>query len=196
MQKIQSLSIIVLTIIGITVWFLRSDYEWDKYDSFQEAIEKGIPYDIENVIHTERHDGITILLYTTLPNKKDFPFAEYEALGVAFFKGDDESGWENVGAHGWEHYENENFTIYDKHLIVDDRKGNNLHEFHVVFGELTNPNIAKVETKASAGSAGLTVFNPAKIVSHKGNRYYLKIGEETIVRGLSKEGEVIDRQGG
>ncbi|EDL66393.1 hypothetical protein [Bacillus sp. SG-1] len=196
MRRIKSLIIMALTLLGISVWLLFSDYEWGKYDSLQEAIEKGIPYDVENVIHTHHYDGITVLLYTTLPDKKDFPFADYEALAVAFFKGDDESGWENVGVHGWEHYENDNFTIYDQHLIVDDSEGNNLHKFHVVFGELTNPKIAKVETKASAGSAGLTVFNPAKIVSHKGNRYYLKIGEETIVRGLSENGEVIDRQGG
>ncbi|KKI91562.1 hypothetical protein WQ54_14320 [Bacillus sp. SA1-12] len=131
-------------------------------------------------------------MYTTEPDKEDFPYANYEALAVAFFKGNDRKGWENIGHHGWAHYDNENMTVYIEPLHVDKNNGDILHDFSVVFGEVNNAEIVKAETKSSEDKT----FEEAEIIIKHGKRYYFQIGRETIVRGLSESGEVIDRQGG
>ncbi|QOR64881.1 hypothetical protein IM538_13590 [Cytobacillus suaedae] len=131
-------------------------------------------------------------MYTTTPDKKELPLAEYEALAVAFFKGNDAVGWENIGHHGWTHYENDNMTIYHESLREYDNQGNEVHEFYVLFGEINNAEIVTVEAKTKEREA----FQEVEIITNKGKRFYFHIGEETIVRGISESGEVIDRQGG
>ncbi|SEQ36197.1 hypothetical protein SAMN05216232_2167 [Virgibacillus subterraneus] len=126
-------------------------------------------------------------MYTTNPNKGELPFANYDALAVAFFKGNNVKGWENIGHHGWTHYENDNMTVYIEPLREYDSKGNTLHEFYVVFGEISNAEIITVETKTKAEEK----FEEAEIITAQGNRYYFQIGRETIVRGLSESREVI-----
>jgi hypothetical protein len=192
MKKMLSIALIAATSVVLVISVIFSDFEIGKYDDFQEAIEKGIPYRVNDIIHTEQYDNVTIVLYTTDPNKEDFPFAEWEALAVAFFTGNEEEGWENIGNHGWKHYENDNMTIYVEPLRDYDRQGNRIHEFYVVYGEINNPEIAIIETKSKEEES----FEETDIIVHQGKRYYLKFGRETVVRGLSKSGDVIDRQGG
>ncbi|MFB1051457.1 hypothetical protein [Paraliobacillus sp. JSM ZJ581] len=83
-------------------------------------------------------------------------------------------------------------TVYTESFREHDNKGNVLRELYVVFGELNNAEIEKVETKTKQDKA----FEQADIIMNQGRQYYLPIGRETIVRGLSNTGEVIDRQGG
>jgi hypothetical protein len=192
MKKLISIALIVIISVVSIMWVSLSDFELGKYDNFQEAIEKGIPYEINNIIHSEQYDGVTIIMYTTEPDKEELPFANYEALAVAFFKGDDNGGWESIGGHGWTHYDNDNMTVYMEALRDHDNKGNVLHEFYVVFGEVNNAEIVKVETKTKNEKT----FEEAEIIVNQGKRYYFQIGREGIVRGLSESGEVIDRQGG
>jgi hypothetical protein len=192
MKNLISIALIVVISIVLIIWVGLSDFELGNYDNFQEAIQKGIPHEINNIIHIEQFDGVTIVMYTTEPDKDELPFANYEALAIAFFKGNDDRGWESIGGHGWKHYENENMTVYIKPLRDSDDKGNSLHELYVVFGEVSNAEIVKVETKIKQEKA----FEEAKIIMNQGKRYYIQIGRETIVRGLSESGEVIDRQGG
>ncbi|MGJ9459890.1 hypothetical protein [Oceanobacillus sp. CF4.6] len=192
MKRFLRIALAVIIFIVLIIGVKMSDFELGKYDDFQEAIEKGIPYEVNTIIHTEQYNGVTIVMYTTQPDKDELPFANYEALAVAFFKGNDDKGWENIGYHGWDHYENDNMTVYTESLREHDNKGNVLHEFYVVFGELNNAEIEKVETRTKQDKA----FEEAEIIMKQGRRYYLQIGRETIVRGLSKNGEVIDRQGG
>lgn len=130
-------------------------------------------------------------MYTTEPDKDKCPSANYDVLAVAFFKGSDEEGWVNIGHHGWTHYENENMTVYCEPLRDYDNSGKKLHEFYVVFGEVNNPKIVTVETKTKDGNS----FKEAEMITKKGNRYYFQIGNEPIVRGLSENGEVINKQG-
>lgn len=73
-----------------------------------------------------------------------------------------------------------------------DRQGNELHDSYVVFGEVHNPEIVKVETKGHFEES----FEEIEIIEHEGKRYYFRTDREPIVRGLSKSGEIIDRQGG
>lgn len=163
-----------------------------KYDNFQEAIQKGIPHEVKNIVHKDQFDDVTILLYTTDPDKEELPSADFEALAVAYFKGNDNEGWERIGHIGWTHYENENMTLYSESLHDYDNKGNTLHDFYVVFGEVNNAEIVTVETKSSEEES----FEEAEIIMNEGKRYYFQIGRESIVRGLSESGKVIDRQGG
>lgn len=194
MKKLISISLIVVLSVVLIYWVVFPDFEIGKYDDFQEAIEKGIPYKVNDIIHTEQYDNVTIVMYTTDPYKEKFPYANYEALALAFFKGSDKEGWENIGHHGWKHYENDNMTVYMEPLRKSDNKGNKLHEFYVVFGEVNNPEIVEIETKTKEEES----FEEAEIIQHQGKskRYYFKIGRESIVRGLSESGDVIDRQGG
>jgi hypothetical protein len=192
MKKLISIALIVVISVVLISWIGLSDFELGKYDNFQEAIEKGIPYEINNIIHTEQYDGVTIVMYTTEPDNDEMPFANYEALAVAFFKGNDDEGLESIGHHGWTHYENDNMTVYIEPLRDYDNKGNTLHEFYVVFGEVNNAEIVTVETKTKEEKS----FEEAEIIMNQGKRYYFQIGRETIVRGLSESGEVIDKQGG
>lgn len=184
--------IIGLISIAAVSWIIFSDVEWGKYDSFEEVLEKGIPYKVKNVIHTQNVDGVTVVMYTTEPDRERFPFADFDALAVAFLKGNDEDGWENIGPNGWEHYEHDNMTVYTKGVHSYDRQENVRHEFYVVFGEINNSEITKIETKTKQEET----FEPATIIMNEGKRYYFQVGPEDNVRGLSKDGKVIDRQGG
>jgi len=192
MRKLLIVGLVILAAIGLGSWFLTSDFEFGKFDDFEEALQKGIPHHINTIVHKETYDGVTIVMYTTFPDQKELSLADFEALAVAFFKGSDKEGWESIGQHGWSHYENDNMTLYSEALRDYDNKGNTLHDFHVVFGEINNPNIVTVETKALEEES----FKEAKIISSDGLRYYFQIGREMIVRGLSGSGEVLDRQGG
>ena len=194
MKRLISISLIAVLSVVLIYWVVFSDLEIGKYDDFQEAIEKGIPYNVNDIIHTEQYDNVTIVMYTTTPNKEDFPFAEWEALAVGFFTGNEEGGWENIGHHRWTHYENDNMTVYRESLREYDNKGNELHDFYVVFGEVNNPEIVEVETKTKEEKT----FEETEIIQHKGKskRYFFKVGSESNVRGLSESGDIIDRQGG
>lgn len=184
--------IIALLSIGATAWIALSGFELGKYDSFQEVLEKGVPYKVKEIIHTQNVDGITVVMYTTEPDRKKFPSADYDALTVVFLEGNDHDGWEEIGPNHWEHYENDNMTVYSSHLHNHDRQGNANHQFYVVFGEINNPQIAKIETKTKEEDQ----FDAATILAHEGNRYYFQVARGDIVRGLSRDGKVIDRQGG
>lgn len=104
---------------------------------------------------------MTVLMYMTEPDQEAFPFAEFDALAVALLAGNDEDGWENIGSNGWEHYENENMTVYSKRFHRYERQGRKMPGFDV-----------------------------------DGRRYYFQVGMELSVQGLSKNGKIIDRQGG
>lgn len=192
MRKLLIVGLVILAAIGLGSWALTSDFEFGKFDDFEEALQKGIPHQINHIVYKDNYEGVTIVMYTTFPDQMELPLADYEALAVAFFKGSDKEGWESIGHHGWSHYENDNMTLYSEALRDYDHQGNTLHDFYVVFGEINNPNIVTVETKTHEEET----FEEAKIISSNGLRYYFQIGREMIVRGLSGSGEVIDRQGG
>jgi hypothetical protein len=189
MNRLVKIALTVV-VISFIYWVTNSDLEVGKYDSFKEAFEKAIPYEVKGIVHREQYDDVTIVMCKAEPS--DLPHADFDVLTVAFFKGNDDEGWESIGGHSWEYYENSNMTVYDKHLHDADRKGNVLHEFHVMFGEVNNPEIVKVETTDMARAN----FKEARMIGYEGKWYYFQIGERTIVRGLSEDGEVVDQQGG
>lgn len=192
MKKTVFIPISIIILMGFFIKLILSDYEFGKYDSFKEAIEKGIPYKNKHIIHTVLHNHVTVVFYTTVPVLEDSSSVNYEVMSVAFFKGSNQKGWENIGHTGWTHYENKNMTVYNEHLYVSDDEGNLLHDFHVIFGEVHNGEIEKVDTTTEKEKE----FKPANMMIDQGKRYYYQIGDSHIVRGLSKDGKVIDRQGG
>lgn len=189
MKRKYVITVVALILISLSIWLINSDYEFGKYDSFDEAIEKGIPYEVKEIITIRKYDGVRVVFYTTVPDKKDYPFANYDSLAVAFFEGNDKNGWKNIGQNGWEHYENDNLTSYSQGVYVEDDQENVKHDFRVLFGEINNPEIEKVQTKTEVAQG----YRDAKIVTHNGLRYYYQFGEDTIVRGLSTNGDVIDQ---
>ncbi|MCA1064855.1 hypothetical protein QTG56_24925 (plasmid) [Rossellomorea sp. AcN35-11] len=186
---------IAIIFIAILFFMLNSNFELGKYGSLEEAIAKTVPYDVKDIIYTDVYEGVTIVLYSATPDQEEVPHLD-RVEGVAFYTGNDKEGWRNIGSHGWFHYENNNMTVYDDRLRHHDSQGKTIYEFHVVFGEINNPDIVKVETKAFSEVEGSDSFTPAKIINHSTGRFYFKVGEETTVRGLSENGEVIVRQGG
>ncbi|MFD0586404.1 hypothetical protein ACFQZE_00195 [Paenibacillus sp. GCM10027627] len=192
MKKRYGIAVVLIIAVISIGWLLLSDFELGNYDSFEEAVHKGIPYETKDVVHTQLVEGVTVVMYTTKPDRKSFPIADYDALGVSFFVGDEKKGWKNIGPSGWDHYENPNFTMYVKRLFDANQQGKVRHHFYVVYGEINNDEIAIMETKTNETDP----FKKATIISSEGKRYFLQIGEEFIIRGLSKEGIVIDQQGG
>ncbi|MFC4408814.1 hypothetical protein ACFOZY_00050 [Chungangia koreensis] len=189
MKKIGLTLLGLLILVGF-VLSMRMYQANDKYETLEEAIYEAIPYQVEDVIYSTEHDNITIVMYETIGNEQLFPGQKVEA--VAFFKGNDTDGWENVGFHGWTHYENEQFTVYSEPYRESDYAGNELHEFYVVFGKVNNPEITTIQTKDQNDEQ----FEDAKLILHNGNLYYFQVGRGVIVRGLNENGKVVDRQGG
>lgn len=189
MRKLISITLIAIVAI---IWIALSDLEFGKYDSFEEVLEKGIPYKVKNVIHTQNVDGITVVIYTTEPDHEELPFADYDALAAAFLEGNDDDGWENIGPSGWDHYDNANMTVYIKRIPDHDRQGNTRSQLYAVFGEINNQEIATIELISEDNK----VINGADIISKDAKRYYFQVGYERFVRGLSEDGDVIDRQAG
>jgi hypothetical protein len=191
MRKFLIMALMALVLVVVLLWVTLSDFEFGKYDTFEEVLEKGIPYKVKEVIHTHNVDGITVLMYTTEPKEEDLPFADYDALAVVFLEGNDHDGWENVGPNGWTHYENNNMTAYYENYRKHDNKGNLLIHIPVTFGEINNADIQRVETKAKNSEE----YNEVDIIEHYGMRYYFDIGYHKSVRGLSNNGKVIEQHG-
>ncbi len=189
-KSIIAFGVILLVVFGLYKLY-NSDFEFGKFDSFDEALEKGIPYSVGEVVYTEEVNGITVVMYLTEPDKKELPFANYPALAVAFFEGNDNTGWENVGPNGWTHYENKNFTLYHERLLQHDKNGIVLRKFYVVFGEVNNAEIVKVEVKDKSSEH----FDEARIITSLHGRYYFSVSSGDSVRALDKEGRIIDQQG-
>ncbi len=169
---------------------LSSKLEFGKYDSFEEALEKGLPTKTKEVIFIENVDNFTVVLYTIIvpeSSKEKLSNSNFDYIGVAFLKGNNVDGWEINVSNNWEHYDDRDLTVYTE--ISDfGRDRNGLNDLHVVFGEITNNKIIIIETISNTNNDKL---NTATIFNNKGKRYYFQVGEVSLVRGLSKEGNVI-----
>lgn len=92
MRKLLIVGLVILAAIGLGSWALTSDFEFGKFDDFEEALQKGIPHQINHIVYKDNYEGVTIVMYTTFPDRMELPLADYEALAVAFFKGSDKEG--------------------------------------------------------------------------------------------------------
>jgi hypothetical protein len=162
MRKIRSLNILALGI------FLLSACQSDSgYDTLEEAIQIGTPYKVKEVIHIEKTENLTIVLYTTKSEGEQFKFAPYDALTVAFFEGNNRTGWQYAGPNGWNHYKNDDMTVYYEEYRKHDNEGDVIKEVPVTFGRIYNPKIQRVETKAKNSNEFLEI----KIIEKNGVRF-------------------------
>lgn len=185
---VKILAISIITLIAFIV--LSSKLELGKYDSFEEALEKGLPTKTKEVIFTENVDNFTVVLYTIAVSesaKEKLSNSNFDFTCVAFLKGNDVDGWEIDVSNKLEHYDDKDMTVYT-HNSDFSRDGNGLNDMHVVFGEITNNKIMIIETITNTNN---DKFKVATIFINKGKRYYFQAGEVSLVRGVSKEGKVI-----
>lgn len=160
-----------------------------KYPTLKEAIMKEMPYKVNEVIDTKKINDVTIVLYTTKAKGKEVDHIKGPVLGVAFFEGNNEDGWEKVGPSGWEHYENDNYTIYHKPYTKYNKDGKLLIDIDVIYGEINNKVIQKIEI-ANENSKN---FKEVKMIQHGSTRYYLGVGYHPVIRAVGSNDEVINQ---
>jgi hypothetical protein len=158
------------------------------YSTLNEAIQKDTSYKVNNVLHIEKLEDISLVLYDTLPNQEEFPYLTKPVLGVAFFEESDEDGWKNIGPNGWQHQEDDYFTTYSDFFKKYDNEGNLIADLHVVFGEINNQEITKIVTLEQGDQKKA---RDAVVIETDYARYYLATGQITNMKGLSKKGEII-----
>lgn len=158
-----------------------------KYPTLEKAIAETIPFEVQEVLYKTKSDGMTIVFYTTKAEGKEVEHIKEPVLGVSFFEGNDEKGWKNDGPNGWEHAESETYSIYNENYTKYDEKGNVLKDIYVVFGEIINNDIDRIEIADQDSDH----YNKAKIIKKDGKRYYIGIGIRPQVRALNSNGEVI-----
>lgn len=152
-------------------------------------------YSVKDVIRVQKIDDVTVVLYTTEVDREQFPHINNDIPAVAFFEGNDQKGWKNVGPNGWTHYENDNMTVYTEHFRDHHQQGYILREILIIYGEIHNDEIVTIETKTNDKGD----YVESIIIPHQGKRYYFHWEKgpihTVIVRGLSNDGVVIDEQG-
>ncbi|MFX3673524.1 MAG: hypothetical protein ACE3JQ_03615 [Paenisporosarcina sp.] len=162
-----------------------------KYDTLDQAFEKQADYEVKEVVANVEVENVVAILYLTEPNAEDFPNIHEDVVAIEFYKNDD--GWEKVVNGTWSHYENDNLILHSERYLETYANGKKDKITRITFGEINNEEITKIEVSKDGEH-----FVPAEIVNntHLPKRYFYQIGEYPIVRGLSKTGEVIDRQVG
>lgn len=183
--------IVLLVTAGCLIVFSESEAD-RRYGSLEEAIEKGLPWDVKDVIHVREIEDVTAVLYAFETDNGQIPHADRDFLGVAFFEGGDREGWKPVGLAGGAQTRHGNMTVHFERLGEHYRSGNFKRSLYVAFGEINNREIVKVETRAQDEEA----FEEADIIEHEGRRFWFQEGPELIARGLSGDGTVIEQQGG
>jgi hypothetical protein len=161
-----------------------------KYPSLEKAIAETIPFDVQEVLYKTKSDGITIVLYNTKAEGKEVEHIKEPVLGVSFFEGNNEDGWKNDGPNGWEHAESETYSIYQENHTKYDDKGNVVKDLYVVFGEIKNQDIDRIEIADQESED----FKKAKIIKKDGKRYYIGVGFRPQVRALNANSEVIPQE--
>ncbi|SEN84691.1 hypothetical protein SAMN05192533_1234 [Mesobacillus persicus] len=160
------------------------------YKTLDEAIAKDLPYEVEDVLLVKEINGVSIVLYTTIPDQEEMPHIKGAVLARAYFKKNERGKWENTGGNGWEHQENNQFTVYHDYYTETDHNGTEVINIPTIIGEINNLEITRIETL----SLGEEEYKQATVVEKDGRRYYLAIGQINAVKGLSEDGKVVDFQ--
>lgn len=148
-----------------------------------KVIEEDIPFNVQEVIHTEKvKDGVILLYVTRQKNKK----GEFDAVTVAFLKGNDEDGWENAGHNHWENEENKQLTVYTDAFYDYDGKGNLENRIPVIYGKIESKEIKLVELLGKDDR-----LETISIIDTASGRYYIKIGDYKSARGLLEKRKAI-----
>lgn len=154
-------------------------------EPMSKVIEKDIPFNVKEVLHEEKvKDGIIILYVTEQKDKR----GTFDAVTVAFLKGNDQNGWENAGHNHWEHEENEELTVYTDVFYDYDRNGRIQNRLPVIYGKIENKKIYRVEVFGEQERV-----DSAQIIKQESGRYYIKVGDYKNARGIENEGAGMGR---
>jgi len=158
------------------------------YPTLDKAIEKSIPYDVHDVVLIEEVGATSIVLYETNANKDNFPQIDEPVIALAIFKGSDQDGWKNVGPNGWTHNDSDSFTMYREFYYERDAQGEVTEYIPIYYGKLNNPNITQIITIDEDGHEKEAVLSEGS-----GGRYYVAFWDFMGLKGISKDGEIIDQ---
>lgn len=186
-----------------------------KPKSIDTAIEKLIPYDVNNVIKKiEIEDDLVLVFYTLKSEVEQGSLVKQleDVLNIAIFKGSSEDGWEFLGENGWSNYNHPEMEVYDD--VTFYRDGQEEKDIAVMYGRVYNPNIVKVEVgNEETNYKTANLFEVDRIryfyrIYNKGDLLWKQSGKpkttenESFVakgleaRGISEEGKVIVKQRG
>jgi hypothetical protein len=160
------------------------------YDTLDEAIEKGIPFDAKEVIHKEILSEVAIVLYTTEPKTEEWAYVNKRMLAVAFFEKDEGGSWRNVGPNSWDYYEDEAMNVYFQEYHDYDPQGKKIKDIEIVFGEIYTPKVRVID----AASEEQRNFNKLPIIKTESGRYFFYVGKKKIVRAIAKNGEIVSER--
>ncbi|MFE8695564.1 hypothetical protein ACFYKT_04225 [Cytobacillus sp. FJAT-53684] len=149
-----------------------------------QVIEKEIPFNVKEVIHTEKVKDGVILLYVT--RQKSEKKEEIDAVTVAFLKGNDRDGWENAGHNHWDYGEGEQLTIFKNVFYDYNGIGDLENRIPVIYGKIEDSKINIIEV---VGNEGL---ERANMIEKDSGRYFIKVGDYEFARGLSGNGKGIE----
>ncbi|MBU8879210.1 hypothetical protein BGM26_09460 [Bacillus sp. FJAT-29790] len=150
------------------------------------VIEEDIPFNVKEIIHTEKvKDGVILLYVTSQKNAK----GEIDAVTVAFLKGNDQDGWKNAGHNHWEYNDNEYMTVYTDTFYDYDQKGKLENRLPVIYGKIQSEEIKSIEVKGQDQKA-----EKANIIEKESGRYFLKLGDYQIATGLTGDGKEVSQQ--
>ncbi|WP_419393716.1 hypothetical protein [Cytobacillus praedii] len=142
-----------------------------------QVIEEDIPFNVKEVIHTEKVKDGAILLYVT--RQKNEKKEEFDAVTVAFLKGNDQDGWENAGHNHWDYHKEEQVNVF-KDVFYDYNGNGDLEtRIPVIYGKIEDSKINFIEV---VGNEGL---ERAYVIKKESGRYFLKVGDYETARGLS-----------
>lgn len=148
--------------------------------TMDQVIKEDIPFNVKEVLHKEKVKDGVILLYLTNQKNDDGIF---EAVTVAFLKGNNQDGWENAGHNHWEHKKNGRLTVYKDVFYDYDQKGTLINRIPVIFGKIESEEVQSVMVFGEDEK-----LHNAHIIEKDSGRYYIKLGDYKAVRGISKNG--------
>ncbi|WNS74121.1 hypothetical protein RRV45_14485 [Bacillus sp. DTU_2020_1000418_1_SI_GHA_SEK_038] len=146
--------------------------------TMDQVIEEDIPFNVIEVIHKEKVKDGVVLLYVTKQKSGREPI---DAVTVAFLKGNDRDGWGNAGHNHWEHEENDWMTVYKDVFYEYNHRGNLENRLPVIYGKVVREDIQSVVVYGENGK-----LENAPIFEKEGGRYYLKLGDYEMARGIVK----------
>ncbi len=168
----------LLLLIFSTILFLYF-FTGGKPHTVEDAISKTMPYKVSSILDIVKMPGGAIVFYLS-------PRDNYQLMGVAFFKGDDEKGWEIVGPRDLRDYHADQFSFNVQTVAAFNAQGPFDERLKVIFGQINDNEIKVIKV----GGAEVEFAN-AKIIQNTEGRFYYKVGKYNIVQGLNKNGEIV-----
>ena len=152
--------------------------------TLEDTIAETVIYEIEDIIRLEYVNDLAVLIFTT-PHKH--PYGEpILAIGHAFFRGSEEIGWERIGPMGYDSVFGATIELISSHVTFDPELGLK-GMLHACYGHIRDPDIKAVALKSQFEEE----FFEAEIIETYSGRYYFIIGDFSILRGYSQDGQIL-----